>query len=134
MNQTLLFALLIIQATIHLQGVFASTNKMETEKWNTNSVFIDQFFSGQHKRISCFILYGISTLLFFSLAFNNEYLFELNSIWLSMMITTLSTSLIAIQVFPRAIGIYINQYFAIALNILIAILYFYIYSGFSVSP
>ena len=134
MEQTLLFALLIIQASFHLQGIFASTNKMETEKWNTDSIFIDKFFEGHNKRKSCFILYSISTLLFFSLAFNIENLFVPGSIWLSMMITTLSSSLIAIQVFPNAIGVYINRYFAIALNVIIAVLYFYVYSSLQVTP
>lgn len=124
-----LFFLLIIQSVIHLQGVMVGTNALQTDKWNTDSDFIDRFFSGKNKKLICFALYAISMLLFFSAAFSYDVIFVPGTIWLNVMVSAVSISFIALEVFPNAVGVLINRRYAIALNIMIALLYFYMLGG-----
>lgn len=120
---TLLFSLLIAQSIIHLQGVFAATNQMETERWNTSSSFIDSVFNGKNKRLVCAMVYGLTTALFFSLAFNVDLSYIPYENLLNVFVISIASSLIAIQLFPNGIGFYINKYFVIVLNLAIAIIY-----------
>lgn len=134
MISTILFCLFLIQGMIHLQGIIVATNKLQTEQWNVHSVFVDKYITGANKKAICFVLYFIATAIFFGAAFSVESIFTSTDIWVNLIMIALAVSYVGIELFPNAIAVYVNNYLALAINVIIAVIYFYTYAGLAQYP
>lgn len=124
-----LFYLFMLQGGIHLLGIAAIGKTNQENRWDTDSRFVLKIIGAKNQHKFAISLYLLISLLFFCSAFSYEGIYINATIWLDLLVVSVSISFISLDIFPNAIKYAAPRKFAIGLNFLIIFLYLYFSSA-----